>query len=100
MVTPNTLFDRLGGIRKMAEIVGEAPSTVQSWKNAERIPAQKQPIVIERAAAAGLTITADEVVFPMRSPVAICGVCERSASDPVCDACTRTDCGLRQKEAA
>ena len=32
--------------------------------------------------------------------VATCGACERSASDPACSSCIRTDCGLRQKEAA
>jgi DNA-binding XRE family transcriptional regulator len=32
--------------------------------------------------------------------VAICGACDRRSSDPACDSCTRTDCGLRQKEAA
>lgn len=60
-----TLFDRLGGIRRTAEIVGESPSTVQSWKNAGRIPAKKQPTVLERVTAAGIAITATEVVFPM-----------------------------------
>ena len=59
------LFTRLGGIRKMAAIVGEAPSTVQSWKASGRIPAQKQPHVIERACAAGHDISADDVVFPL-----------------------------------
>jgi hypothetical protein len=60
-----SLFDRLGGIRKMADLLGEAPSTVQSWKNAGRIPAQKQPFVIERANDAGHLVTADDVVFPL-----------------------------------
>jgi DNA-binding XRE family transcriptional regulator len=32
--------------------------------------------------------------------VASCGVCERRAEDPACDACVRADCGLRQREAA
>lgn len=63
---PNkTLFERFGGVRKMAETVGEAPSTVQSWKTAGRIPAQKQPLVLEKATEAGLAITAQDVVFPM-----------------------------------
>lgn len=66
METDRTLFARLGGIRKMAELIGEPPSTVQSWKTAGRIPAQKQPLVLERAGAAGIDITADDVVFPMQ----------------------------------
>jgi DNA-binding transcriptional regulator YdaS (Cro superfamily) len=60
----NNLFTKLGGTRKMADLLGEAPSTVQSWKSAGRIPAHKQPLVIERAKAAGVEVTADEVVFP------------------------------------
>jgi hypothetical protein len=65
METESTLFARMGGIRKMAELIGEAPSTVQSWKNTGRIPAQKQPLVLDRAKAVGIEITADDVVFPM-----------------------------------
>lgn len=65
MSEPTDLFARLGGIRAMAELVGEAPSTVQSWKNAGRIPAQKQPTVIEKAAARDIVVTADDVVWPL-----------------------------------
>lgn len=68
METDGTLFDRLGGIRKMAEMIGEPPSTVQSWKNAGRIPAQKQPLVIDKANAAGVEVTAEDVVFPLGLP--------------------------------
>ena len=65
METQPNLFTKFGGTRKMAEVLGEAPSTVQSWKTAERIPAHKQPLVLERARQVGINITADEVVFPM-----------------------------------
>lgn len=65
METVTNLFDRFGGIRPMAEILGEAPSTVQSWKAAGRIPAGKQPLVMERGAAKGIAVTAHDVVFPM-----------------------------------
>lgn len=34
------------------------------------------------------------------APVTACGVCERRAEDPSITSCTRTDCGLRHKEAA
>lgn len=68
METETTLFDRLGGIRKMAELLGKPPSTVQSWKNAGRIPAQEQPLVLEKAKEAGVEVTADDVVFPMGVP--------------------------------
>lgn len=59
------LFTKLGGIRRAAALLGKPPSTVQSWKNAGRIPSQEQPEVIERAHAAGIPITADDVVFPL-----------------------------------
>lgn len=55
----------------MAEILGEAPSTVQSWKSARRIPAGKQPDVIERVGKAGIPITAEDVVWPFGRPAAI-----------------------------
>jgi hypothetical protein len=65
MTTASNLFDRFGGIRPMAEAVGEAPSTVQSWKNVGRIPATKQPDVLAAAERCGIIVTAEDVVFPM-----------------------------------
>lgn len=70
MDTNSTLFDRLGGIRKTADLLGEAPSTVQSWKASGRIPAHKQPLVLERAEAAGIEISAEDVVYPLGKPTA------------------------------
>lgn len=32
--------------------------------------------------------------------IATCGACDRRSDDPACSGCTRTDCGLRHKEAA
>lgn len=60
-----TLFDRFGGTRKMAEALDEAPSTVQSWKTAGRIPAAHQPKVLAKAGELGIGITAEDVIFPM-----------------------------------
>lgn len=65
MNTEPTLFDRLGGIRPMAEMLGKPPSTIQSWKTVGRIPAHEQPEVLEKARAAGHDICAEDVVFPM-----------------------------------
>lgn len=59
------LFAKLGGTREMAKLLGEPPSTVQSWKSAGRIPSQKQPLVIQRARDAGISVTADDVVWPL-----------------------------------
>lgn len=64
MAKPN-LFELFGGTRKMALAMGEAPSTVQSWKATGRIPAHRQPAVLETARELGLEITADDIVFPM-----------------------------------
>jgi len=60
-----TLFDKFGGIRPMAEHLSEAPSTVQGWKSAGRIPAGKQPAVLEKARELCIAITAHDVVFPL-----------------------------------
>jgi len=65
MDTPPTLFDRLGGIRKAADLLGKPPSTVQSWKNAGRIPASEQPHVLFAAREAGIEITERDVLFPL-----------------------------------
>jgi hypothetical protein len=68
------LFDRFGGIRPMAQALGESPSTVQTWKKTGRVPSIKQPDLLEKANELGLAVTAEDVVFPLRS---------RSISDPV-----------------
>jgi hypothetical protein len=60
-----TLFDKFGGIRPMADHLGEAPSTVSGWKIAGRIPAGKQPSVLEKARELGIPVTAHDVVFPL-----------------------------------
>ena len=60
-----TLFDRFGGTRKMADHLGEPPSTVQSWKAAGRIPASKQGAVLEKARELELDLTAEDIIFPM-----------------------------------
>lgn len=66
MSETTNLFDRLGGTRAMAERLDEPPSTVQSWKDAGRIPAKKQPAVLAlEKDKAGEPITAEDVVFPL-----------------------------------
>lgn len=45
------IIDRVGGTRKMAQITGNPPSTVQSWKAAGQIPAER---IIEIEAATGI----------------------------------------------
>lgn len=60
-----TLFDKFGGIRPMAEHLGEAPSTIQGWKSAGRIPATKQPFVLKRARDLGIAVSHEEIIFPL-----------------------------------
>jgi hypothetical protein len=60
-----TLFDKFGGIRPMAAHLSEAPSTVQSWKNAGRVPALHQHKILATARKLGIPITAQDVVYPL-----------------------------------
>ncbi|WP_176484832.1 carph-isopro domain-containing protein [Sphingomonas ginsenosidimutans] len=65
-----TLFDKFGGVRPMAEHLKQPPSTVQSWKAAGQVPAGHQRRVLARAAQLGLAVSAEDVVFPMgRDPI-------------------------------
>lgn len=86
----------------MAELLGEPPSTVQSWKLVGRIPAAKQPAVLRKARELGLPVTAEDVIFPLgreqptneidNSRVVICDVCERPIGGDIPAACTFIDC--------
>jgi len=83
----DTLFDKFGGIRPMAAHLGEAPSTVQSWKTAGRVPAGHQHRVLVKADELGIAVTATDVVYPLGSAalrsnecVAVGAACERSAT--------------------
>jgi hypothetical protein len=60
-----TLFDKFGGVRPMAEHLAEPPSTVQSWKTAGRVPAVHQARVLLKAEALRLSVTAEDVIFPL-----------------------------------
>lgn len=63
------LFTRLGGARAIADRMSEAPSTVQSWKAARRIPAHKQPEFIEKHAVAGIEVSAEDIIWPFGRPL-------------------------------
>ncbi len=78
-----TLFDKFGGIRPMAAQLGEAPSTVQSWKNAGRVPAgHHQRRVLQKAIELGLAVTAEDVVYPM-STMTKCALSSDTSSGKV-----------------
>ena len=68
MQTRNSIFTLFGGIRPMARAIGEHPSNVSAWKRVGRIPAEKQPRVLERAIALGLPVTAENVIYPLGLP--------------------------------
>lgn len=73
---------------------------MQSWKAAGRIPAGKQPAVLERGRELGIEITAEDVVYPLG--VALCAApdCPNRPGSAEAHACDRTDCGLAQRKAA
>lgn len=101
MTEGSTLFDRFGGTRQMADHLGEPPSTVQSWKAAGRIPATKQPAVLDKGKELGLPVTAEDVIFPLRPAAnAVCGLCERCSADATIRSCVAADCPMRTREAA
>lgn len=82
-----SLFALFGGIRPMARAVGEAPSNVAAWKRVGRIPAEKQPHVLEIGQALGLPITAEHVVFPLGRTNAAAPV--EITATPITVACDR-----------
>lgn len=41
------IIERFGGVRPLARLLGAAPSTVQHWKDADRIPVSHQQAVFE-----------------------------------------------------
>lgn len=48
----------------MGRKLGINPSTINAWKKTRRIPAAHQPLVLMRAGELGLSITAEDVMFP------------------------------------
>lgn len=68
MEQPLSIFTIFGGIRPMARAIGVQPSTVSAWKRVGRIPAEKQPRVLERAIALGLPVTAENIIYPLGLP--------------------------------
>jgi hypothetical protein len=81
------LFQLFNGIRPMARALGEAPANVSAWKKKGRIPAEKQPHVLEVGQTLGLPITAEHVVFPLGRPDAATPV--DLAAEPTAVACDR-----------
>jgi hypothetical protein len=90
-----TLFGMFGGIRPMARALDEAPANVSAWKQKGRIPAEKQPHVLQRGLMLGLPITAEHVVFPLGRPNA--AFPENLAASPPFVLCDRS-AGMQRKD--
>jgi hypothetical protein len=80
-----SVFILFGGVRPMARAIGEPASNVAAWKRVGRIPAEKQPHVLEVGLALGLPITAEHVVFPLGRPNAAAPV--EITATPIAVAC-------------
>jgi len=78
----------------MARAIGEPSSNVGAWKREGRIPAHKQPIVLEVGQALGLPVTAEHVVFPLGRPDLSAPV--HVASERLAVVCNR-QAGLQRK---
>ena len=97
MESHTTTFDLFGGIRPMARVLNEHPSTVSAWKRVGRIPAEKQPHVLDVGLSLGLPITAEHVVFPLGRPSD--DTPTDLAVQPIAVACDRT-AGTQRKDIA
>ena len=70
----------------MARKIDEPASNVAAWKRVGRIPAEKQPHVLNVGLSLGLPITAEHVVFPLGRPDLTTPLSLPSSSPPVaCD---------------
>lgn len=81
----------------MAAAIGEPGVKVRQWRNRGNIPSRYWPRIIAEAKKKGVKLDMSQFIAPA---VAMCGACELPADRPEVDSCTRSDCGLRQKEAA
>jgi hypothetical protein len=90
MIHGATIFDLFGGIRPMARKLSELPSSVSAWKRRGRIPAEKQPHVLEVGLALGLPITAENVVFPLGRPSDVANTITASPAPVACDPQAKT----------
>lgn len=83
----------------LAADIGEPGVKVRQWRNRGNIPTRYWSRIIAEAKKRGEDLDMGQFLPPVAT-VATCGVCDRRADRPECEACTRSDCGLRQKEAA
>ncbi len=70
---------------EMGERLGLDQSTISRMENGSLVVDKRTGLAVQALLA---------------THVATCGTCDLRSTDPACSACTRTDCGLRHKEAA
>lgn len=97
MSTPlaNYLDDAEISDADFAALIGKDRSIVNKIRNGKLLPTLAVAALIETHTAG--TIKMQDWTA---GAVATCGTCERRADDPACASCIRSDCGLRQQEAA
>lgn len=68
-MTPTEIIEKFGGIRKMAQIMGYAPSTVHNWHVRESIPAPQQGIILHYSNLHGIGLSAEDFIqIPKKLP--------------------------------
>ncbi|WP_428332094.1 carph-isopro domain-containing protein [Novosphingobium sp.] len=56
-----SVFEKFGGIRPMAMILGIAPSTVKAWHYSRSIPAWRHDLIMRRAIDTDIALSTDEL---------------------------------------
>lgn len=59
-----SIIERFGGVRPLARLLSMPPSTIQYWKEVDRIPAEHQALVLERGQALTPPLRPDDF-FPV-----------------------------------
>jgi hypothetical protein len=95
---------QLGGTTAVAELLKAPVSTVHSWKRSGISPSRLDHLKLA-VRAEGREVDWDKALEPVPSAalsasIAACPTCDARPDSPQAQACDRSDCGLRQKEAA
>lgn len=56
------VLSRFGNVREAADKIGRAPSVIQYWRTAGRVPATAQQSVLEAAKRHGISISAGDLI--------------------------------------
>ena len=74
-VTPaDRVIALFGGVRKTARLIGRNPSSISRWRmpreaggTGGRVPGSVQALLLEKAQAAGLSLTAADLIIAARA---------------------------------